>query len=277
MSSEQLAVSSKNALAVAEGFCVCCLAVVRRLLPSARRRRRTLLVLLLTAHCTLLTASCRRDMQDQPKMIPYRASVFFKDGLSSRPPIEGTVPRGFLKDDTEFFTGKKAGRTNAVASQTPAGPQPSATQTSAKQPAGTTSAGPQAAATYPDDVEIFPIPVTKQVVMRGKERYEIFCSACHGLTGNGDGMIVRRGYRRAASFNDDRLRQAPVGHFFDAVTNGWGAMPSYATQIPPQDRWAIIAYIRALQISQQNPLAENLATQGATKNTPSPQGGGQHP
>jgi mono/diheme cytochrome c family protein len=187
------------------------------------------------------------------------------------------VPRGFLKDDTEFFTGKKSGRTNAAASQTPAGPQPSAARPSAKQPAGTTSAGPQAAAAYPDDVEVFPIPVTKQVVTRGKERYEIFCSACHGLTGNGDGIIVRRGYRRAASFNDDRLRQAPVGHFFDAITNGWGVMPSYAPQIPPQDRWAIIAYIRALQISQKNPLAENPATQGATKSTPSPQGGGQHP
>ncbi|HEV2829341.1 MAG TPA: cytochrome c, partial [Pyrinomonadaceae bacterium] len=107
-------------------------------------------------------------------------------------------------------------------------------------------------AAYPDDVEIFPITITKDVVTRGKERYEIFCSACHGLTGTGDGMIVRRGFRRAASFNDDRLRQAPVGHFFDAITNGWGAMPSYAPQIPPEDRWAIIAYIRALQMSQQN-------------------------
>ncbi len=89
--------------------------------------------------------------------------------------------------------------------------------------------------------------------MRGRERYDIFCSACHGLTGNGDGMIVRRGFRRAASFNDDRLRQAPVGHFFDAITNGWGAMPSYASQISVQDRWAIVAYIRALQESQRNP------------------------
>jgi mono/diheme cytochrome c family protein len=93
-------------------------------------------------------------------------------------------------------------------------------------------------------------------VKRGRERYDIFCSVCHGLTGFGDGMIVRRGFRRAASFHDDRLRQAPVGHFFDAITNGWGAMPSYAPQIPAQDRWAIIAYIRALQLSQQNPKAQ---------------------
>jgi len=184
-------------------------------------------------------------MQDQPKMKPFRSSTFFRDGLSTRQPIEGTVARGFLKEDTEFFTGKKAGKTatNApVPSEAPAGPQPTGAS------AATALQGPAA---YPDDVEVFPIAVTLEIVTRGKERYEIFCSACHGLTGNGDGMIVRRGFRRAASFNDDRLRQAPVGHFFDAITNGWGAMPSYAPQIPPEDRWAITAYIRALQLSQQ--------------------------
>jgi mono/diheme cytochrome c family protein len=186
-------------------------------------------------------------MQDQPKMKPFRSSTFFRDGLSSRPQIEGTVARGFLKEDTEFFSGKRAGRTTANAtvanSQTPAGPQPTASGTGA--PA-------QGAAAYPDDIETFPIAINKDIVLRGKERYEIFCTACHGLTGSGDGMIVRRGFRRAASFNDDRLRQAPVGHFFDAITNGWGAMPSYAAQISPQDRWAIIAYIRALQLSQRS-------------------------
>lgn len=180
-------------------------------------------------------------------MKPFRTSTFFRDGLSTRPPIEGTVARGFLREDTEFFTGKRAGRTAASTSpmpaQAPAGPQPGASGT---------PAGAQGTAAYPDDIEVFPISVTKEVVVRGKERYEIYCSACHGLTGNGDGMIVRRGFRRAASFNDDRLRQAPVGHYFDAITNGWGAMPSYAPQITPQDRWAIIAYLRALQLSQQN-------------------------
>ena len=99
------------------------------------------------------------------------------------------------------------------------------------------------------------------MVARGKERYEIFCSACHGLTGNGDGMIVRRGFRRAASFNDDHLRQAPVGHFFDAITNGWGAMPSYAHQIPVEDRWAIIAYIRALQLISRTSKRHSQALQ----------------
>jgi mono/diheme cytochrome c family protein len=228
VSSEQLAVSSKDNVGAAVGYC---------------KPRRSVFVLLLTAHCLLLTVSCRHDMQDQPKMKPYRSSAFFRDGLSSRPPVEGTVPRGFLKLDTEFFTGKKAGRVNA-------GTPGALPQTSGPQPAAGTGPAPQGAAAYPDDVEVFPVQVTKETVRRGKERYEIFCSACHGLTGNGDGMIVRRGFRRAASFNDERLIQAPVGHFFDAITNGWGAMPSYAPQIPPQDRWAIIAYIRALQLSQ---------------------------
>jgi mono/diheme cytochrome c family protein len=218
---------------------------------------------LLFAVCCLLsaaTAGCRRDMQDQPKMKPFRQSTFFRDGLSSRPPVEGTVARGFLKTDTEFFTGKKAGR---AAVNTPGTPG----QTAGPQPTAANGAAPQGAAAYPDDVEVFPIAVTKETVRRGKERYEIFCSACHGLTGNGDGMIVRRGFRRAATFNDDRMRQAPVGHFFDAITNGWGAMPSYAPQIPPQDRWAIIAYIRALQMSQQ--IAEPAVTPGA-KASPTP-------
>src|SRR5687768_9642575 len=175
-------------------------------------------------------AACRRDMQDQPKMKPYRGTTFFVDGLSARQPIQGTVPRGFLREDTEYFTGKKSVQSVNANNATPG--------------------------TFPDDTDTFPFPVTEDTVRRGRERYDIFCSVCHGLTGNGDGMIVRRGFRRAASFNDDRLRQAPVGHFFDAITNGWGAMPSYASQIPAQDRWAIVAYIRALQLSQQNPNAQ---------------------
>ncbi|MDQ2920680.1 MAG: cytochrome c [Acidobacteriota bacterium] len=229
------------------------------MLPTAHCPLRTVFVLLLTAHCLLLTASCRRDMQDQPKMKPYRQSTFFRDGLSSRPQVEGTVARGFLRSDTEFFTGKKAGRAIANIQATPG-------QTPGPQPASVAGAAPQGAAAYPDDVEVFPISVTRETVRRGKERYEIFCSACHGLTGNGDGMIVRRGFRRAASFNDDRLRQAPVGHFFDTITNGWGAMPSYAPQIPPQDRWAIIAYIRALQLSQA--VAQPTEQPGAKAGSP---------
>jgi mono/diheme cytochrome c family protein len=236
-----------------------------RRLPRLNHASRSVFCLLLSAFCLLVAASCRRDMQDQPKMKPFRSSTFFRDGLSSRPPVEGTVPRGFLNSDVEYFTGKKAGRVNVSSTtQTPGGPQPTAL--------GSTPSGPTGAAAYPDDVEVFPIPVTREMVMRGKERYDIFCSACHGMTGNGDGMIVRRGFRRAASFNDDRLRQAPVGHFFDAITNGWGAMPSYAPQIPVQDRWAIIAYIRALQLSQEK-LAQTPGTPAPTSGTPGPDGG----
>jgi mono/diheme cytochrome c family protein len=236
-------------------------------MPS--RVKRSVSGCLLFAVCCLLSASCRRDMQDQPKMKPYRSTVFFKDGLSSRPLVEGTVPRGFLKTDTEFFTGKKAGRTSSAANspQAPAASQPGVV-------GANNATNASGAAAYPDDVEVFPLPVTKEVVERGKERYEIFCTVCHGPTGNGDGMIVRRGFRRAASFNDDRLRQAPVGHFFDAITNGWGAMPAYAPQIPAQDRWAIIAYIRALQLSQQSQQPQPTAASASA--TPATQRGGQH-
>lgn len=200
-------------------------------------------VWLLIAGVCLIGAGCRRDMQDQPKMKPFRGTTFFGDGLSARQPIQGTIARGFLRDNAEYFTGKKSVR-------------------SAPAPTGTPNA-------FADDIETFPFAITEDTVKRGRQRYEIFCSACHGFTGYGDGMIVRRGFRRAASFHDDRLRQAPVGHFFDAITNGWGAMPSYASQIPVQDRWAIIAYVRALQLSQQNAAAAPGAAAG-TSGTPVP-------
>lgn len=203
-------------------------------------------------------------------MKPFRASTFFRDGVSSRPPVPGTVPRGFLREDKEFFTGKKSGApaTGQPAAQT----SPATAQAS---PSATGAASPQGAAAYPDDVEVFPLVVTEDVVRRGKERYEVFCSVCHGLTGYGDGIIVRRGFRRAASFHSDALRQAPVGHYFDAITNGWGAMPSYATQIPVHDRWAIVAYIRALQLNQQNAAAQS-STQPAPAPSATPASGGHN-
>jgi mono/diheme cytochrome c family protein len=209
--------------------------------------------ILLVGVCFFAT-SCRRDMQDQPKMKPYRGTTFFGDGLSARPPVEGTVARGHLRTDTEFFTGKKNKALNSIAAI----------------PTGSENA-PTGANAYPDDVETFPFPITKETVERGRQRYDIFCTVCHGKTGNGDGMIVRRGFRKAASFHEDRLRTAPVGHFFDAITNGWGAMPSYAPQIPVQDRWAIIAYIRALQASQNVKQATPGAAPAAT---PTPATGG---
>jgi mono/diheme cytochrome c family protein len=228
-------------------------------------------VLLFTAFCLMLTTACRQDMQDQPKMKPYRQSTFFSDGLSSRQPVPGTVARGFLREDKEFFTGKKSNRTNtqgAPGTTTGAAMQGAATQ-------ATQASTSQGAAAYPDDIEYFPIEINEAVLERGRERYEIFCSVCHGQTGNGDGMIVRRGFKRAASFHDDRLRQAPVGHFFDAITNGWGVMPSYAPQLAAQDRWAIIAYIRALQLSQlgqDQPNANQTTATPQAAATPTPGG-----
>lgn len=196
-------------------------------------------------------SSCRRDMQDQPKVKAYRQNPFYRDGVSAKPPVEGTVPRGFLRADREYYLGKKSnpGPPSGPGLTQPVGGHPTA-------PSITLPTGPASSASstalYPDDVETFPFPITKDDLNRGQERYEIFCAVCHGATGNGDGMIARRGFNKPApaSYHQDRLRQAPVGHFFDVMTNGWGAMPSYAAQIPVEDRWKIIAYIRALQLSQ---------------------------
>ena len=188
-------------------------------------------------------SGCRRDMQDQPKAIPYRGSNFYKDGNASRQLVEGTVPRGYLRADREFYFGKKSSYGTGGSQQV----MPRAGAVAA------TGATTNPAALYPDDVDTFPFSITKEALDRGQERYQIFCSVCHGLTGYGDGIVARRGFNQPspASIHQERLRQAPVGHFFDVMTNGWGAMPSYASQIPVEDRWKIIAYIRALQLSQQ--------------------------
>jgi mono/diheme cytochrome c family protein len=231
--------------------------------PAASGRGRQLRVLFVV--CTLLGAvGCRQDMQDQPKMKPYRSSTFFRDGLSSRPLVPGTVPRGYLKADSQLFTGKKNMTTSTST------PAPAASPGSAAP-----SATP--ASDYPDDVDQFPFPINAATLNRGQERYNIFCSVCHGMTGEADGLIVRRGYRKPPSFHIDRLRRAPVGHFFDVATNGWGVMPGYATQIPVQDRWAIIAYIRALQLSREAaPAAQPQAgTTPLASPTATPRSGGQ--
>jgi mono/diheme cytochrome c family protein len=187
-------------------------------------------------------ASCRMDMQDQPKYKAYRASDFFRDDSSMRKPPEGTVARGLLQEDTLLYTGKMPGTAGGGqgASLVPAG--------------GTVN--------QPADATIFPFPVTEEVMIRGKERYEIYCSVCHGLTGQGDGMVVRRGYRKPPAFTDQRLVDSPVGHYFDVVTNGWGAMPNYADQIPVRDRWSIIAYVRALQRAQGASIATGAPATG---------------
>jgi mono/diheme cytochrome c family protein len=243
---------------------------------SASRRLRVCVLLLATGFW-LLASGCRQDMQDQPRYEAYESSKFFADGQSSRPYVEGTIPRGHLKDDKFFYQGKQSGQQQPQGGSGASGQQSNAggtTQTVLQtavpnaQGGGTLAggdvnvrgntggkigqqAGELQSQAGKDVVNEFPFPITKDVLNRGQERYQIFCSMCHGLTGYGDGMVVRRGFRRPPSYHDDRLRNEPVGHFFDVVTNGWGAMPDYAAQIPPEDRWAIIAYIRALQRSQQ--------------------------
>jgi mono/diheme cytochrome c family protein len=218
-------------------------------------------------------------MQDQPRYEVYESSKQFKDGLSSRPLVEGTVPRGYLKADTQLYTGKmskaqaggaQGGNANNATNQNgqegnaggeSAGNNANAgtnqqatgngnTMTQAGAPSGAASA--QAKAGADDDASDFPFAVTAEVINRGQERYRIFCAMCHGETGQGDGMIVRRGFRQPPSYHEDRLRQARVGYFFRVMTEGYGAMPPYRAQVPVQDRWAIAAYIRALQLSQMN-------------------------
>jgi hypothetical protein len=182
-----------------------------------------------------LHAGCRQDMHDQPRIEPYEESTFFEDGRGSRDPVEGTVARGQLDADPHFYQGR------------------------APAPPGSGSGGDREATSPPGEsplVDTFPYPVTKPMLTRGRERYDIFCSPCHSRTGNGDGMIVRRGYRRPPPFTSDALRAAPAGHFYDVVTRGFGAMPSYAAQISVGDRWAIVAYVRALQLSQSASLGD---------------------
>jgi hypothetical protein len=158
----------------------------------------------------MLLTGCRQDMQNQPKFIPQRGTDFYADGRSVRPQVENTVARGQLHEDAYFYTGLIDGK----------------------------------------EGDVMPFPVTMEVLERGQERYNIYCTPCHSRVGNGVGMIVQRGYRPAGNFHTARLMAAPLGHFFNVMTHGFGAMPDYAAPLPPQDRWAIVAYIKALQLSQ---------------------------
>jgi len=218
-------------------------------------------------------------MQDQPRYEYYEPGdkKFFADGASSRPFVEGTVPRqqGEYRDREEyFFTGKVAGQA-ASGAQTGVGVGASASTNVSGNTAGGLPGAREAAATGgPDN---FPVGVDMAALERGRERYQIFCSACHGMTGEGDGLIVRRGFRRPPSFYDDRLQEnvTPAAHFFDVITNGWGAMPDYAESIPPEDRWKIIAYLRALQLSRRLKLDElTPAEQEKVKTGAQPPGAG---
>ena len=161
-------------------------------------------------------SACRQDMHDQPRFKPLAKSDFYADMRSERPPVADTVARGQLHDDTYFYTGK-VGNT-------------------------------------PGDY--MPFPVTAKDLARGRERFNIYCAPCHSRLGDGNGMIPSRGFKRPPSFHDERLRKAPLGYFFDVATNGFGVMPDYASQIPAEDRWRIVAYIRALQLSQDATRAD---------------------
>ncbi len=202
----------------------------------------------------LLAVGCRYDMQDQPRYKAHKKSDFFSDGKAMRELPEGTVPRGFLREDKAFYQGKTEGAQNAAAA-----PNPAAAPV-------TDSSGNTLVTDFTGLVSEFPLPVTEELVNRGEQRYKVFCIVCHGPVGNGDGMIVRRGFPKPPTYNDDRLRNAPVGHFYDVITNGWGKMNSYSSQIPAADRWAIVAYIRTLQISQ-NPNGNLTMTSSKGANT----------
>ncbi|HET7697281.1 MAG TPA: cytochrome c [Vicinamibacterales bacterium] len=211
---------------------------------SRSRRPRPAVRLPLAAALLIAGASvagCRQDMHNTPVGQPLRESLFVKNVSTSRAPVEGTVARGTLQDDAAFFTGKEGGA----------------------------------------PVNALPFALTAEVLDRGEQRFNIYCSPCHGVSGRGDGMIVRRGYRQPPSFHIDRLQQAPLGHFFDTMTNGFGAMPDYRAQIMPRDRWAIAAYVRALQLSQHATAADIPADERQKLGQPAarPEGGaaaGQH-
>ncbi len=183
---------------------------------------------LLFAAIVLLSA-CRIDMHVQPKQNPLSRSDFFADQRSERPPVEGTVARGQLHEDTYFYTGKIGNN--------------------------------------PGDY--MPFPVTKEVLDRGRERYNIYCSPCHSLLGDGNGFVPSRGFaRKPPSYHIERLRKEPVGYFYDVISHGFGIMPDYASQIPPEDRWKIVAYVRALQLSQNATRADVPAGQAIPSEPP---------
>ena len=189
----------------------------------------------LLALVPLALAGCRQDMHDNPRYEPLEASRVHADGASARPLVEGTVPRGFLRDDELLYT-------------------------------GLTDEGLPA--------EEFPFAVTRAVLDRGEDRYNIFCAPCHSKVGDGRGMVVQRGYRQPPTFHDDRLRAVPPGYVFDVITNGFGVMPDYRSQIDVRDRWAIVAYVKALQLSQQATEADVPAEERGRLNAPA--AGGDH-
>ena len=186
------------------------------------------LTLALLACACFGLAACRQDMHDAPRYKPLRASTFFADGRSARNLPAGTVARGWLREDDALYTGKVDGQLVAE----------------------------------------FPFPIGRAEMARGQDRFNIYCTPCHGRLGDGNGMVVQRGLRQAASYHNDRLRAERVGYFYDVVTNGFGAMQGYAEQIPVRDRWLIVAYVRALQLSQHASLNDVPADRRAGLDRP---------
>jgi mono/diheme cytochrome c family protein len=188
---------------------------------TVRRNRSQRIVAAGTFGALLLVAGCRQDMQDQPKMDPQRGSDFFADHRGARPQVLDTVARGQLHEDTYFYTGVVQG------------------------PNG-----------YKQEQNLMPFPVTMEVLKRGQERFNIYCTPCHSRVGNGEGEIVQRGYKPAANLHDQVRLSQPLSHYFYVMTHGYGAMPDYSAQLTPTDRWAVAAYIRALQLSQNATTAD---------------------
>jgi cytochrome c553 len=182
----------------------------------------------LFAAAMLALAGCRQDMHNQPKYVPLRASDFFKDGRSARLPVDHTVPRESLVTDTQFYKGGNVWEDEYFLT-------------------GKVNGQPG---------DRFPLPVTKAVLERGHERFMIDCTPCHSRVGDGNGMIVSRGLKHPPSFHEDRLKKEPIGYFYDVMTRGFGAMKDLSSQVKPEDRWAIAAYIRALQLSQDAKLSD---------------------
>src|SRR5437660_5920966 len=186
-----------------------------------------------------LLSGCQQQMAKQPKYLPLEPSTFFADGRSARPLVPGTVARGHLQADKHLLTGGRSLTAESVRAATIIG--------AGSKDAYTALAVGLAGRQY---VDTFPFPVTRQVLERGQQRFTIYCAVCHGDLGHGDGIVVRRGFTTPPTYHSDRLRAAPVGYFYDVITHGFGSMPDLAEQIPSRDRWAIIAYLRALQLSQ---------------------------
>jgi mono/diheme cytochrome c family protein len=203
-------------------------------------------------------------MAEQPAYKTLDACDFFPDGRSARPLPPGVVPRGALRSDTALLTGRRVATSGQ---QDLSSGVAQAQLRAARQPEG-----PEAVidekTRYAEFVAEFPFPITEKIVRHGYDRYMIYCVVCHDPLGGGRGRIVERGYTQPPSYHIERLRKAPVGHLFAVISEGYGGMPSYADQIPPRDRWAIVAYLRALQMSQHYP--EKSPERNPSRNPPAP-------